>query len=210
MVLGAVSCPVKKTREISVRLREIRQRHGIPPTVEIKFTGVSPAKVDFYRDIVDYFFDDDDLQFRVVVAAKANLDHERYGQSHDDWYYKQMYLLLSRMFRPDCTYQIYLDMKDTRGGMRAKKLHEVLSNGQYDFDHRIIQRVQIVQSHDVIQMQLADLLLGAVGYANRPNPRSRAKLDLVERIRQRSGRQRLDRSTLPSESKFNIFHWTGQ
>lgn len=209
MILGAVTCPVEKTREVAVRLREIRERHRLPAAFEVKWTSVSPAKVDYYQDLVDYFFDDDDLGFRAVVAPKAGLNHEQFSQSHDDWYYKMMYLLLVRLMVPGATYRVYLDKKDTRSGRKVEKLHTVLSNGMHDFDRRIVERVQIVQSHDVVQLQLSDLLLGAVGYANRGLETSAAKLALVKRIQQRSG-YALTRSTLPSESKFNVFHWRPQ
>jgi len=201
MVLGAVTCEVDKSREISLRLREIRERHHLPLAFELKWTNVSPAKCDYYRDLVDYFFDDDDLKFRAVVATKAQLDHARFGQSHDDWYYKMMFLLLTRLLSPGNQYRIYLDKKDTRGGAKARKLHDVLANSQYDFDHTMVQRVQIVQSHDVVQLQLADLLLGAVSYVNRGLNGSAAKVAIAERVQQRAGYDLL-RSTLLREEKF--------
>ena len=43
MILGAVWCPLEKVREISVRLREIKERNGLKPHFEIKWTKVSPA-----------------------------------------------------------------------------------------------------------------------------------------------------------------------
>ena len=87
MVLGAVWCPLDKTREIAVRLREIKQKHGLPPQFEVKWTKVSPAKVDLYLDLVDYFFDDDDLHFRaLIVPDKSLLRHDAFlGQDHDTW-----------------------------------------------------------------------------------------------------------------------------
>ncbi|GGD12552.1 DUF3800 domain-containing protein [Nocardioides daphniae] len=206
MVLGAVTCPVDKSREVSQRLREIRERHHLPAPFEVKWTKVSPAKFDYYRDLVDYFFDDDDLKFRAVVAPKEGLNHAQFDQTHDDWYYKMMYQLLTRLLVPGSTYRIYLDKKDTRSGEKVDRLHRVLSNSVYDFDRRIVERVQIVQSHDVAQLQLADLLLGAISYVNRHLDGSRAKLGLVDRIRERSGYD-LTRSTLLREEKFNIFHW---
>lgn len=51
MVLGAVRCPLDKVREISVRLREIEEHHGIKPDFEIKWTKVSPAKTRFYLEV---------------------------------------------------------------------------------------------------------------------------------------------------------------
>jgi hypothetical protein len=68
MVLGAVWCPQEKTREISIRLREIKAHHGLPPEFELKWTKVSPAKARFYLDVMDYFFDDDDLCFRALIV----------------------------------------------------------------------------------------------------------------------------------------------
>lgn len=206
MVLGAVSCSMEKTREIATRLREIREKHHLPAAFEVKWSKVSPAKVEYYQDLIDYFFDDDDLKFRGVVAHKTALDHARYGQSHDDWYYKMMFQLLSRILAPSASYRIYLDKKDTRSGTKVRKLHDVLSNNILDFDHRIVERVQIIESHAVLQMQLSDLLLGAVSYVNRGLESSAAKTQLVERIRERSG-YGLMRSTLVREEKFNLFHW---
>ncbi|EFS87497.1 hypothetical protein HMPREF2925_00345 [Propionibacterium sp. HMSC075A12] len=48
MVLGAIVCPVSRSREVAVRLREIRVKHQIRPDFEIKWTKVSPAKIEFY------------------------------------------------------------------------------------------------------------------------------------------------------------------
>lgn len=209
MVLGAVSCPLEKTREIAVRLREIRERHNLPAPFEVKWSKVSPAKVDYYQDLIDYFFDDDDLSFRGVVAHKVGLDHSRFNQTHDDWYYKMMFQLLSRLMVPGSSYRIYLDKKDTRSGAKVDKLHDVLSNNLLDFNHRIVERVQIIESHAVMQMQLSDLLLGAVSYVNRGLSGSAAKAQLVARIRERSS-YALTRSTLLREEKFNLFHWNQQ
>ena len=60
MALGAVWCPKNKTREINKRLIEIKAKHGIPKESEVKWTKISPCNEPLYRDIIDYFFDDDD------------------------------------------------------------------------------------------------------------------------------------------------------
>jgi hypothetical protein len=101
MVLGAVWCPVEKAREIAVRLREIKAGHGLLPDFEVKWSKVSASKMVFYRDYLDYFFDDDDLHFRAWVADKIGLDHDAFAQSHDDWYYKMMFGFLEPVIRPD-------------------------------------------------------------------------------------------------------------
>ncbi len=207
MVLGAIWCPLEETHAISVRIREIKARHDLKPDFEIKWTKVSPAKLQFYLDIMDYFFDDDDLHFRaLVVPDKSKLDHEAFGQTHDDWYYKMYFDMLKVLFSPDARYRIYLDIKDTRGAAKVTKLHDVLCNNMYDFSRQIIERVQTVRSHEVEMLQLADLLIGTVSYVNRGFTTSSAKLTLVERMRERSGYS-LTRTTLYLEDKVNLFRW---
>lgn len=208
MVLGAVWCPLDKTREIAVRLREIKQKHGLPPHFEVKWTKVSPAKKALYLDLVDYFFDDDDLYFRaLIVPDKSLLRHDAFlGQDHDGWYYKMYFDMLKVIFRPDARYRIYLDIKDTRGAQKAAKLHEVLCNDRYDFSRQVIERLQLVHSHEIEQLQLADLLIGAVVYLNRGLRENAGKMAIVERMQRRSGYD-LTRTTLLREEKTNIFRW---
>ena len=209
MVLGAIVCPANRAREIAVRLREIRAKHKIRPDVEIKWTKVSPSKIDFYLDVIDYFFDDDDLSFRAVVAPKAGLDHERFAQTHDDWYYKMMFYLVRNVLPAQDEAFIYLDKKDTNGQEKNERLRNVIANAEYDFGRSKIRRLQIVESNQVGPLQLADLLIGAVNYANRGDSSSVAKLRLIERIRGRSGVS-LTHTTLLSETKMNIFRWRAQ
>ena len=66
--------------------------------------------------------------------------------------------LLKVIIDPQQQYNVYLDLKDTRGAAKVRKLHEVLSNAQYDFSRSIVQRIQLVRSHEVELLQLADFL----------------------------------------------------
>ncbi len=208
MVLGAVWCPAAKAREVAVELRGIKQRHGLNPFVEVKWTKVAPKKsLAFCLDYVDYFFDHDDLRFRgLFVPDKAVLDHSRFKQTHDDWYYKMYFDLLKVVISPRAHYRIFLDYKDTLGGGKIRKLHEVLCNNMYDFSREIVEPIQLARSHEVELLQMADMLCGAVGYVNEGLATSQAKLALVERIRNRTG-YTLTRSTLLREMKFNLFRW---
>ncbi len=207
MVLGAVWCPAAETRAIAERLRVIKAAHGLPADFEVKWTKVSPAKIDFYLALVDYFFAEPSLHFRaLIVPDKAALDHDSFNQDHDTWYYKMYFDLLKLILDPHARYRIYLDVKDTRSAPKERRLREVLSNNLYDFQREIIERLQAVRSHEVEQIQLTDLLTGIVSYANRELHSSPAKAALVRRMRERSGYE-LTRSTLFGEQKVNLFRW---
>lgn len=209
MVLGGVWCPADKKDEIFRRLREIKEEHGLNKHFEIKWNKVSKGKLEFYMDVINYFFDNSDLHFRVlVVPNKSELKHEEFGHSHDTFYYKMYFNLLKTLFEPDCGYNIYIDIKDTRGQKKVDKLHEVLCNNHYDFNRELIKKVQQVRSEEVELVALADLLIGAMSYLHRGKTTSEAKLKLIERIKERS-KYNLMASTLYRENKFNIFVWRG-
>ncbi len=207
MVLGVVWCQEDKARTIAERLRDIKRDHGMRSDFEAKWTKVSPAKIDYYLAVIDYFFDADDLHYRgLVVPDKAKLTHDKFGQDHDTWYYKMYFQLLSVLLSPEAHYRIYLDIKDTVGGAKVMKLHDILCSSQFDFDRQIIERVQTVRSHEIEQLQLCDLLSGALSYLHRGLTGSKAKQQLIERIRHRSGLQ-LFQSSLLRARKFNLFCW---
>lgn len=207
MVLGALWCDKNKAHGIAKRLREIKEAHGFPSFLEAKWTKISPARKDYYLALLDYFFDDDDLHFRaIVIPNKAKLDHARFAQNHDTWYYKMYFELLRVLIDPESEHYVYLDMKDTRGGSKTAKLQEVLCNDALDFNREIIKPIQQVRSHQVEQVQLVDLLIGAVSYVNRGLSENSAKVAFVERMRERSGHT-LTKSTLLRESKVNLLVW---
>ena len=53
--------------------------------MELKWTKISPGKLDLYKDLVNYYFDDDDLHFRaLIIPDKSKLEHKRFNQTHDD------------------------------------------------------------------------------------------------------------------------------
>ncbi len=210
MVMGAIYCPLAKVRETAIRLREIKRRFGHPGEFEVKWSKVSASHSEFYQAILDYFFDDDDLRFRaLVVPDKSKLRHDDFGQDHDTWYYKMYFDLLKVLISPHGQYRIYLDVKDTRSAEKIRKLQDVLCNNVYDYSRSVVARVQSVESRHVEHLQLADLLIGAVGYANRNLEGNSGKTGLVERIRSRT-RYSLTKSTLLREDKFNLFVWRPQ
>lgn len=211
MGLGAIWCDSAKVHHINTRISEIKKRNGVFPHSEAKWSKVAPVKLQLYQDLVNYFFDDDDLHFRVlIVPDKTCLDHERFSQTHDEWYYKMYFEMLKVIFSPSNRYCVYIDIKDSHSTARAKKLHEVCCNDKYDFSHQIIRRIQPIRSNEIQIMQLVDILLGATTYTNRsftPDAQqSAAKHTLMSLIRERSG-YTMRKTTLLREEKYNMLLW---
>lgn len=207
MILGCVYCNEDEVNKISTRIKEIKADHNVKALAEVKWNKVSPLKYDLYKDLVNYFFDEDDLHFRAVIAKKEGLNHNLYHQTHDEWYYKMYFGTLSFIISPKRRYNIYIDIKDTHSSEKIDFLRTVLSNNTYDFSHNtVIRKMQPVRSSEVQIIQLTDILIGALAYENTGLKTSGAKLDLINIIKQRSGYS-LTKKTPIQERKFNILKW---
>lgn len=207
MVIGGISCRADYVKTAFQKIRDIKIKYNLDPFMEIKWTKVSGGKLEFYKEIVQYFFDSPYLNFRAVIATgKDRLNYKKYNISHDDWYYRIYYLLLHKMIQVGNQYHIYIDIKDTRGAEKIRMLQEVLNRSLYDFFNETVKYIQLAPSHEIQLLQLTDLLIGAISYENRCINTSEAKLELIEYIKKYSGRS-LKHSTSLFEEKFNLFLW---
>jgi len=208
MLLGAVWCPLQKVKSISKQIRELKAKHNARG--ELKWTKISRnCQVQFYQSLLDFFFREENLNFRcLVVMPKNRLNHSYFNQgSHDSFYYKMYYqLLINIVTQEQCQFNIFLDIKDTRGSKRVQALNEILCTKLRDYEHTIIKNVQLIRSHESQLVQLSDFLLGAISYNNRDDiPKTnQAKLKIVEKLKSASGSD-LFHSSAPWEQKFNLF-----
>lgn len=210
MTLGAVYCHKNKIKQISKELSDIKEKNGFNKHSEIKWAKISNCNVNLYIDVINYFFDNPELYSRVYLCNKKTLDHQKYNQSHDDWYYKIYFRMLEFIFDREHRFNIYTDIKDVYSFDKCQKLWNICSNSQFDFKHDFIKKIQPIRSNEVQIIQIADIVIGAIGYANRefePNHiHNKAKLKVIELIQNRSGYS-LKKSTPYSEKKLNIYKW---
>lgn len=205
MVIGAVWCSSASHSTIKDRLKLLKQTHNISPHREIKWTKISPAKLDYYKSIIELFFEQEAVNFRAVVVPKSRLRHGDFDQTEDEFYYKMQYIMLSNIVKKNSgNLKIYLDYKDTWSNFRTKKLVDYLDNTA-SYDHHQFQ-AQPIRSTESVLMQLTDLLIGAVAYANNSGGDSGAKAEIVKLIEEKSG-QKLTQQTPFGIDKVNIFNW---
>lgn len=210
MILGAMYCPEEEKKNIYDEIREIKKKHGISTFFEIKWTKVSESKIDFYLELLSYFWEKDELFYRGLVASgKESLDHDKYnGGDYDLWYYKMYYRMLDPVISPNKRYHIMVDIKDTKGGKRIAKLRDVLCNNIYDFKQEVVEQIGQINSRESEILQLADLINGALAFYHRglvdmpdSNP---GKVKFVKALQKRVD---LDNNTKYGERKFNLFIW---
>ncbi|MCM3711052.1 DUF3800 domain-containing protein [Sporosarcina luteola] len=211
MVLGSIQ--VNETLKSSYfnEIRKIKAKHNMSTWNEVKWTKVSNSKIEFYFELVDWFFANE-IYFRGLIAQnKKELDHSRYSEGdYDLWYYKMYFRLIDPLLEWGNEYKIFIDIKDTRGGNRVKKLYEVLCNNMYDFNGSVLKDVQQIQSHQSEILQVCDLIIGALSYYHRGlynENKPTAKNKLINYLKTKY-EINLDYSSYRSEKKFNLFVWT--
>ena len=209
MVLGYIKVPEASYDTHKAALSGIKHRHQAD--FDLKWNKVSKGKHPLYAELIDYFFHSD-MEFRaVLVKYKGELDHDQFnGGDHDNFYYKMVYYLIDNPYsrRENDQIRTFLDIKDTRGRERLKKIRQVFEN-KYWARNCPFTFFQHIRSEDSVFIQLADLLIGAIGYkarnlVNKPGS-SLTKLTLIHQIERRSG-YRIDSGTPPWELKFNVFN----
>lgn len=187
-------------------LKKIKLKHK--SATEIKWSKVSMSRMELYKELIDYFFDNN-IAFRcVLVKNKKSLDHEKFNRGdHNAFYYKMIYLLLHNKYvNPiDEKYRVILDVKDSRGRERLTELDKCLNPSDEDKSFVYFQHIRS-DENELIQM--TDLLIGAVGFKARQehtkSDASKVKCELIDYLEKKSGYS-LDEGTIPWESKFNIF-----
>jgi len=208
---GAIWCKSKKVPEIHKDLREIKSKYGLPKNFEVKWNKVSNGKIDFYTELISYFFTSKDLFYRgLIVPDKSIIDHIAYNQTHNEWYYKMYFDLVKVIINPKNTpnssFKLYFDLTDKWQPYRLRQLNTVLRNYLGDYKEQIVLSIQGVDSKEVGIIQIVDLITGAITYANRGLSTNKAKLSIIQQIRCFTNLT-LSNSTSATRKKFNLLVW---
>jgi hypothetical protein len=183
MLLGLVACPADKARPYHLELRALCREHGLTDDYEMKWTHVRPGKLAFYQAVLAWFLAKEDLSFRALLLPdKAKVFQHLPEDSQDMAYYRLYAQLLRGGMEPGGRYRAFLDQKDTRGGEKVRELESLMRLHADDREGEIVLGLQQIQSHEARLLQLADVLLGAVGAAHSTLPLPTAKQTLISQL----------------------------
>ncbi len=206
MCIGYTKIDAENYPVIKDHLKQLKLHYKTP--TEIKWNNISTSRLPLYKALVDYFFDAEIFFRCILVKYKSKLDHKQFNQGdHNNFYYKLIYFLLQSATNPPANeYKVFLDIKDTRGKERLKKIEEVLHN-KYN-NNSPFKEFQHIHSNENVLLQLTDLFIGAITFKARGLEKldgaNKAKVEMVHYIEAKSGYV-LDEGTEPWENKFNIF-----
>jgi len=210
MCLGYIKIPSACYNDYKEAIKAIKLKHNSP--TEIKWNKLSISRLDLYKELIDFFFQNE-LTFRaILVKNKHFLDHSRFKADHTSFYYTAVFFLLRNPYINfiDSPHKVVLDIKDTRGKEKLNRLGKRLT---YEYKTKFdknspFQFFQHIRSDENEFLQLADLFIGAIAFKARKKHReqdaSLVKQQIIRYLEKKSG-YLLDDGTNPTEEKFNIF-----
>lgn len=203
MAIGSLWMPRDERDRISKAFRDCCRENSLGG--EVKWSKVSKLKLNAYKCLVDFFFDQPELQFRTIVVDQNKLDLCRYhGSDRELGFYKFYYEMLWHWFAPGNEYLILLDFIQNKDAHRFTELRRVLENKLKGCAW--ISDLTVIDSHRTPLGQLVDLLTGATAAAWCENLGSGSpKQELLDYLSAKRGRSLRVVSPAPEHEKFNLF-----
>ena len=206
MCLGYIKIRESEYDQHKDAIKKIKYKHNTH--AEIKWTNLSSTRLPLYKELIDYFFAHELFFHSILVSDKRNwIEMEMAkGVSKEDLYYNLILTLLqSQAYLTTHRIYAYLDVKDTRGRFKVKKLYERMRGA--DLDTIDFVYFQHLHSHENVFLQLTDLFIGAIAYKARGEDQkgnaSKYKLEFIQFLEQRSNNL-LDQEATVKNDKFNI------
>lgn len=189
--------------ELSRRFRTLAEANGL--NGEIKWQKVSTKKIAGYKTLIDFFFDQVAMKFRVILVDGERLN---YGKYHDNdrelGFYKFYYEMLVKWLLPQHEYLILLDHKQNASRDRYITLRYHLERNTKGISW--ISDLTIISSQQTPLAQLTDLLVGACAAEWGSTKPESAKAELVRYIVERRKTPAYQTaSASPRFEKFNVF-----
>ena len=203
MAIGSLWVSREKKADFSRAFRELCRDHGLRG--EVKWRKVSVKRLDDYRALVDFFFEQAELRFRAIVVEQSRLKMNKFhGRDKELAFYKFYYEMLEKWLDEGREYLILLDFKENKGANRYIALKTYLE--RFLRGKAWISDLTVIDSRETPLAQLCDLLTGAVAAAyNGRLKAGGAKENLAKHIAKRAGFLALRVATPRGASKFNIF-----
>lgn len=223
---GALIMQYQRRGEFVAAIEEIRAKHRYG-SQEIKWNHAAAATSALYREIVDYFFRMPWLRFHAMVVERAWVDVRQYHNgSYDLARRKHFTKLLSNKvagivkMNPgrDLDFMVFAD-PIASSYKKAGEAVEIIGNRAIQKDLTLInvassvkhiRRVIEVDSKERDEVQLCDLLLGAVVEAWNDRATSKHKVALKKHVASYLGWADLRSDTRPKERKFNVWWLTDE
>jgi len=210
---GALWMKYQRRGDFLQGIWELRVEHDY--WEEIKWTNIFLKRLEFYEDLIEYFFKHDWLAFRCLIVPREIVDMAYHLDNPNIGFFKHYGMFIEDGIKKctdahpdrDMEFRVWVDNLSSSYKKEAEKMEKILISKlkkelsvKYNLTSVIQQDSKKAQS-----IQLADLLLGAVMAAWRQETKMSAKLDLQLNIAEHLDWRDLRADTWKTERKFNIW-----
>lgn len=199
IAIGSIWMPSDYRVFFKEEVKKIKEKYSVHG--ELKWNKISPKYYSLYKEIIDYFFNSQQLRFRIILIDSQKVNHQRYNNLDPELgFYKFYYQLLHHWIYDFNNYNAFLDLKVNRDKNRLSNLGSTLNSS-----NRLANiTVQGLPSDESLGIQLADILTGLVNAKFNDTITSQAKIDLINHIENTYLGKKIA-PTYNSEKKLNIF-----
>jgi len=197
--IGGIWIPAEYRQKLKTEIMELRGKYKI--WGEFKWNKVSRNALNFYKSLIDLFFNKEYIRFKTILVDSNKVDFIRFHNNDAELgFYKFYYQLIHHWIYDFNQYRIFVDQKTNRLPDRLKVLSEVLKCSNLSSE---IISIQALPSREVNLIQLSDLLTGLVNSYFNKSVKSEVKKELFKQIENKIGHK--IQPTGKNEEKFNIF-----
>jgi hypothetical protein len=181
MVYGGLVLPTRDVQKFNDLMREWRVKHNVAADSELAWESVANHKLSTYKSLIDFYMQkrwrDGFMNLKAMICDRQSQDYVAFIRfnhkiSDDLGYYKLYQVFLRHKLGPyardnDYSLAVYLDERSTNYDLA--QLKEFLNLGirkRQPFVHRdVVETIDTRISHETEALQLADVLMGAIGWA---------------------------------------------
>lgn len=204
-VIGSIFIPRDQKRKIANEISFIKRKYNFKR--EIKWNKVTSLHLKFYKELIDYFISNSDIEFKCIIVNKDDIDYRFHNSDKELMFYKFYYQLLRHKFKNDIQYYIFTDEKSRSFKPRFKELRSFLSRYSRKNNLNVnIKHMQEYNSNENVILQLTDFLTGIVFFYNNFKKLESSKSSIAKYLSEKLD-QKLNTGTNSLFEKFNIFKW---
>lgn len=198
--IGGIMVNRNEREEIKQQINLLKEKYNLNHKAELKWNRVTKNLIGLYKEMIDIYISHN-INFRAICIDSNKIDLKYHNDNAELGFYKFYYQLLNKWIQNSNKYIIYTDIKTYSDPNVLNDLKRCLNNK----DHKNIEKIYAIESHESVFLQLEDILMGATSYKMnyKYNGKSAAKLELLRYIEDKLGHE--ISPTTKNATKFNLF-----
>ena len=207
MVIGSLFIPRKLKNKINSDIKLILGKYQF--NYELKWTKVNNKYLDLYKDLINYFAGNQNINYRCIIVDKKKIDLKQFHNNDlEIAFFKFYYHMLKVKLLSNNKYYIFLDKKPTRDKNIARALHSYLDSYiLLNKNECGIKHFQAYSSDQNLLIQFTDFLTGIISFSCNEKKDGTAKQDIVDYLSNKIERKKLCSTSSLYEEKFYVFVW---